>query len=116
MTGRDRLAEQQATLLKALLAGGEIPPGFDEDRVQAERIVLRNKRRWVTDFIRPDLRRELGPRFAELFDAYAETRPRAEGVRAHQDADAFGQWLIDRGELKAPKKARWSPLRWIASR
>jgi hypothetical protein len=116
MTGRERLAEQQAELLKALLAGAEIPPGFDEDRIQAERIVLRNKRRWVTGFIRPDLRRELGARYAELFDAYAVTHPRAEGVRAHQDADAFGQWLIDRGELKAPKKARWSPLRRIASR
>jgi hypothetical protein len=116
MTGRERLAGQQAQLLKALLAEGKIPPGFDENRVRAERIVLRTKRRWVTGFIRPDLRRELGTRYAELFDAYATGHPRAEGVRAHQDADAFGAWLIDRGELKAPKRAWWSPRRWIASR
>ncbi|MDT7726751.1 MAG: hypothetical protein QOI21_3327 [Actinomycetota bacterium] len=116
MNGRERLAGQQAELLKALLADGEIPPGFDEDRVQAERIVLRSKRKWVTGFLRPDLRRELGTRYTELFDAYAVTHPRAEGIRAHQDADAFGEWLIEQGELKAPKRPWWSPRRWIASR
>jgi hypothetical protein len=116
MNSRERLAGQQADLLKALLAGGEIPPGFDEDRVRAERIVLRSKRRWVIGFIRPDLRRELGPRYGGLFDAYAVTHPRAEGVRAHQDADAFGEWLLEQGELRAPKRPWWSPRRRIASR
>jgi hypothetical protein len=116
MTSRERLAGAQADLLRALLASGEIPAGFAEDRVCAEVIVLRNKRRRVTVHIRPDLRQALGDRFAELFDAYAAGHPRTEGTRAREDADAFGDWLIERGELSAPRK-RWRLPGWrIASR
>jgi len=104
---RERLAGQQAELLRALLAGGEIPAGFDRDRVEAEVIVLRNKRKRVTAMIRPDLRAALGARYGELFDVYATGHPRAEGTRAREDADAFGDWLVGQGELKPAKKRRW---------
>jgi hypothetical protein len=113
---RERLAGQQAELLRALLAGGETPPGFDGDRVRAEVIVLRNKRKRVTAQIRPDLRAALGDRFAELFDAYATEHPRAEGTRAREDADAFGDWLVERGELKAVKPKPWKRGRWLPGR
>jgi hypothetical protein len=104
---REQLAEQQAELLRALLAGGEIPAGFDRDRVRAEVIVLRNKRKRVTAMIRPDLRATLGSRYGELFDVYAAGHPRAEGTRAREDADAFGVWLVEQGEIETPKKRRW---------
>jgi hypothetical protein len=111
MTGRDRLAEQQAELLTALLAGGEPPAGFDPERVRAETIVLRAKRSRVTAYLRPDLRQALGDRFGEQFDAYAVGHPRTVGTRAREDADAFGDWLVEQGELNAPKKHRRLP-RW----
>jgi hypothetical protein len=113
---RERLAGQQAELLRALLAGGETPPGFAKDRVRAEVIVLRNKRKRVTAQIRPDLRAALGDRFAELFDGYAMGHPRAVGTRAREDADAFGDWLVQRGELKAVKRRRWLPGRRVGAR
>jgi hypothetical protein len=121
VTGRERLAEQQAELLTALLAGGEPPAGFDAERVRDETIVLRNKRRRVTAYLRPDLRQALGDRFGEQFDAYAGGHPRTVDTRARDDADAFGDWLVEQGQLQAPKKrwqvgaathCRWQLPRW----
>jgi hypothetical protein len=114
VTARKRLAEQQTELLDALLAGGEPPPGFDVDRVHIEAHLLRAKRRRVVAGIRPDLPEALGDRFQELFDAYAEGRPKSVDTRAREDADAFGAWLIERGELK--KTRRWLPHRRVAAR
>jgi hypothetical protein len=111
VTGRNRLAEQQSELLKALLAGGEPPEGFDTERVRVETIVLRNKRRRVIAYLRPDLGQALGDRFGEQFDAYAVGHPRTVDTRAREDADAFGDWLVEQGQLKAPKK-RWRLPRW----
>ncbi|GAA1944734.1 hypothetical protein [Amycolatopsis minnesotensis] len=108
-TGRDRLAGQQAELLTALLAGGPSPPGFDENRVHVERKLLRAKRRRVVGYLRPDLPEALGDRFAALFGAYADERPKFAGTRAREDADAFAAWLVERGEL--PKPRRWNPFR-----
>ncbi|WP_020671914.1 hypothetical protein [Amycolatopsis nigrescens] len=104
MSGRERLAAQQAELLRALLAGGSAPAGFDQDRLRTEVQALRAKRRSVVGYLRPDLPDALGDRYRALFDAYAAGHPRAEGTRARQDADAFAEWLVERGELPRPRR------------
>lgn len=104
MTERDKLASEQAQLLRTLLAGEPVPPGFDAQQVAVEVRALRNKRRQVTAYLRPDLRTALGAeRFAELFTEYAIAFPRRESVRARQDASYFANWLIARGDLPRPR-------------
>lgn len=104
---RDRLAAAQTELLRALLADGAVPPGFDEDRVRIEKRALRNKRRGIVEMLRPDVADELGERFRPLFDAYARTHPKEDGTRFREDAARFADWAVAQGELKPPKKKRW---------
>lgn len=104
---RERLAEQQAALLRAVLAGEEAPPGFDAGRVAVQAGALLSKRRRITAAIRPDLADALGEKFGGLFTDYALAHPRRDGSRAREDADDFGQWLVERGHLAAPRKPWW---------
>lgn len=126
---RERLAAQQAGLLRALLAGGPPPPGFDSARLAVETGVLRAKRRGIVARLRPDVAAALGETFGPLFDEYAAENPRADGVRARQDADLFADWLAAHGKHTGSQRrkplsrlpARWlspvlSPLRRFASR
>ncbi|WHT21534.1 hypothetical protein N8J89_10880 [Crossiella sp. CA-258035] len=105
---RTRLAAAQSTLLHALLANGPLPTGFNPTRLQAQSQALRAKRRRVTAALRPDLPERLGERFRELFDAYATTHPRREGVGARTDANTFADWLVTQGHLPKPRR-RWWP-------
>ncbi|MFD2418966.1 hypothetical protein [Amycolatopsis pigmentata] len=119
---RERLAARQAELLRALLAGGPPPPGFDSARLAVESTVLRAKRRGIVARLRPDVPAALGESFGPLFDEYAAENPRAEGVRARQDADMFADWLVAHGKhagfspRRKPLSRLLSPLRRIASR
>ncbi|UJW31356.1 hypothetical protein L3Q67_40250 [Saccharothrix sp. AJ9571] len=113
---RKDLAARQAELMRALLAGGTPPAGFDPGRIGVEVRALRSKRRRVVAYLRPELPQELGDRFVPLFDEYAAGHPRAEGVRMRQDAEDFAAWLVARGELKRPRRRWWSPGRAIGSR
>ncbi|MGQ0837892.1 hypothetical protein [Actinokineospora sp.] len=108
MTGpqRERLAAAQADLLRALLADGQPPPGFDQNALRTEAAALLAKRRRVAAQLAPDLAGELGKRFGPLFDEYARAHPRRDGSRAREDAAAFDRWLADRGE-RTPAKPRW---------
>jgi hypothetical protein len=104
---RDRLAAAQAELLRALLAGGDVPAGFDAERVRVERRALLAKRRGIVEMIRPDVAAELGERFRPLFDAYAAAHPKEVGTRFRDDANRFADWAVARGELAPPRKRRW---------
>ncbi|GLZ32386.1 hypothetical protein Lesp02_45740 [Lentzea sp. NBRC 105346] len=106
---RDRLAAAQAELLRALLADGPIPSGFDEKRIVAERRALLAKRRGVVAMLGPEVAGDLGDRFRPLFDEYAVAHPRAAGSRMREDAAAFAQWARDRGELTPlqPQRKHW---------
>ncbi|EME53982.1 hypothetical protein [Amycolatopsis decaplanina] len=100
---RERLAGRQAELLKALLAGGDAPAGFDADRLRVEANVLRNKQSRLAAYLRPDLAEALGDRFAALFREYATSHPKTDAIRSRAYADAFGAWLVDRGEVPKPR-------------
>ncbi|MEV8440217.1 hypothetical protein AB0425_22795 [Actinosynnema sp. NPDC051121] len=104
---RERLAAAQAELLRALLADGAVPEGFDAHRVRVEKRALLNKRRGIVEMIRPDVAAELGDRFRPLFDAYAAEHPKEAGTRFLDDAARFAEWATARGELQPPRKKRW---------
>ncbi|ONI92350.1 hypothetical protein ALI22I_04200 [Saccharothrix sp. ALI-22-I] len=104
---RDRLGAAQAELLRALLADGATPKGFDEDRVRIEKRALLNKRRGIVEMLRPDVAAELGERFRSLFDAYARTHPKEVGTRFREDAARFAEWAVANNHLTPPKKKRW---------
>ncbi|MEV7555431.1 hypothetical protein AB0N89_37940 [Amycolatopsis sp. NPDC089917] len=106
---RERLAGQQAELLKALLADGDAPAGFDADRLRIEANVVRNKQSRLAAYLRPDLAEALGDRFAALFREYTTAHPKTDVIRARDYADAFGTWLVERGEVPKPpgRFARW---------
>lgn len=107
---RERLAAAQAELLRALLADGPIPAGFDESRFVVERRALLSKRRGVAAMLGPEVANELGDRFRPLFDEYATAHPRTAGSRAREDAAKFAEWARDRGELspvETPRKRWW---------
>lgn len=108
---RQRLADAQAELLRAVLADGPTPAGFDALRLHAQANALRAKRRRVVAALRPDLPANLGDRFGPLFDEYAHTNPRREGVTARDDAAAFARWLIERDEFQPSRQRRWWPWR-----
>ena len=104
---RERLAAAQAELLRALLADGDVPEGFDAERVRVEKRALLNKRRGIVEVLRPDVAAELGDRFRPLFDAYAGSHPKEVGTRFREDAARFAEWATARGELTPPKRKRW---------
>ncbi|MCC8249663.1 hypothetical protein [Saccharothrix luteola] len=109
MTGpqRDRLAAAQAELLRALLADGDVPAGFDAERVRIEKRALLTKRRGIVEMLRPEVAVELGDRFRPLFDAYAKEHPKEVGTRFREDAARFAEWATARGELQPPRRRRW---------
>jgi hypothetical protein len=116
VTTREELAAQQAALLRAVLAGGEVPPGFDGDRVAIEAKALLSKRRRVIGQLRPDVRAAMGERYNALFDEYARAFPRVTGQRWRDDAAAFAGWLEARGELKRPRRFTWLRARSRSTR
>lgn len=105
---RDRLAEAQAQLLRALLADGPAPAGFDPDRLRVEATALLAKRRRVVAMLESEACGDLGDRLVPLFAEFAETRPKLVGTRAREDARAFVEWLWDQGHLARPRTRRWS--------
>lgn len=107
MTARDRLAARQAELVRALLANGPVPEGFDRERVRVEAAALHAKRRSVAARLRPDLAEALGDRFGELFDAWAATHPRRSGVSFHADLADFAAWVA----AAEPRRGRFGRRR-----
>jgi hypothetical protein len=104
---RSRLAAEQAALLRALLAGGPTPPGFDEHALRVEADALLAKRRRVVAQLAPEVAGELEERYRPLFDEYARAHPRTVGSRARDDATAFTAWLVTAGHVTEPKRRWW---------
>lgn len=109
---RDRLAARQAELMRALLADGPVPPGFEPEWMRVQMQALRAKRLRMVVVHRPDLPTALGSRLRPLFDAYAQAHPRQTGTGARRDAEAFVGWLVRCGELARPRRWPWARRRW----
>lgn len=105
---RADLAAKQAQLLRALLAGGDPPPGFAAEDLTREANALRAKRRRVTAVLRPDVAQELGEQYVLAFDRFARTHPKSVDTRARQDAEDFTAWASAEGLLTAPKRPWWN--------
>ncbi|OLF15551.1 hypothetical protein [Actinophytocola xanthii] len=99
------LAARQAELVRALLADGPVPAGFDPDRVRAEAAALLAKRRGVAARLRPDLAATLGDRFRPLFDTWARENPRRAGESFRADLDAFARWLQERERQERERRS-----------
>ncbi|GAB1511185.1 hypothetical protein [Actinophytocola sp. KF-1] len=104
---REDLAARQRELVRALLAGGPVPAGFDGHRVAVEARALRNKRRSIAATLRPELAEQLGTRFGALFDAWSLAHPKEAGTSFRADLDRFETWLHAEGHLAAPRRRRW---------
>ncbi|MFI1463847.1 hypothetical protein [Nocardia carnea] len=82
------LAERQAALVRALVAGGPVPPGFDPVTVQATAEALLRKRARETAVHYPALVHATGPDFTARYIDWARGRPKATTVA---DALAFAR-------------------------
>lgn len=110
---REALAREQARLLRALLAEGPPPEGFDPAALRVEAAALLAKRRRVVAQLDPETAAELESGYAPLFDEYARENPRRVDSRARDDAVAFRAWLVARGLLRVSRGSRVSRFfRW----
>lgn len=107
-----RLAEAQARVVAALVAGAEVPDGFDPGRMRAQAASLIAKRRGIVARIRPDTAVAAGQDLAAEFAAYARART-APPPDYRTDADDFAAWLRERGRMpptqpaEPPERRRW---------
>ena len=88
-----RLAAGQAALVRALVAGGPVPDGFDPGRVRATAAALARKRAREVARAWPVLAADLGEAFTERFMAFAAGRPPAAAGGALADGLAFARTL-----------------------
>jgi hypothetical protein len=86
---RERLADEQAALVRALVDGGPVPAGFDPDRVRATAAALARKRAREVARAWPALAAELGDDFTARFLADAARRPPPARGGALADGLAF---------------------------
>lgn len=93
------LAERQAALVAALVAGGAVPPGFDQRRLAATRAALLRKRAGEVRYAWPLLTEALGRRWPEEFIDWADRRPPGGGLRDGWD---FARALARAATLPAP--------------
>lgn len=99
---RDALAEQQESLLSALVASGPVPAGFDADRIRLQARILAVKRCKVVAKVAPELPALLGDRYRSLYLAYARRTPLTGGHR--RDSVRFAEHLLLDGTLLGPSE------------
>ena len=95
----ERLAAEQAALVRALVAGGPVPEGFDPDRVRATAAALAGKRAREVARAWPVLAADLGEAFTDRFMAFAAGRPPPATGGALADGLAFARALARQGRL-----------------
>ena len=97
------LADDQAALVRALVAGGPPPDGFDAERLATASRALLRKRAQDVGRRYPMLREGCGDRFLELFGEWARDRPKTS---TDADARAFAAYLEATG-VRPTLRARW---------
>jgi hypothetical protein len=105
---QERLAAEQAALVRALVGGGPVPGGFDPERVRATSAALARKRAREVARAWPVLAAELGDDFTGRFLAFAAGRPPPARGGALADGLAFARALARQGRL--PGDARVEAL------
>jgi hypothetical protein len=98
-TAPGRLAAEQAALVRALVAGGPVPDGFDPGRVRATAAALARKRAREVARAWPVLAADLGEAFTDRFVTFAAGRPPPASGGALADGLAFARHLARRGRL-----------------
>ncbi|WP_330184312.1 hypothetical protein OHB26_12345 [Nocardia sp. NBC_01503] len=99
-----RLAEQQAALVRALVAGASVPAGFDAADISATAHALLHKRADEVARRFPLLAHACGGDFTAKFMEWASSRPKNSTAA---DAAAFASAL----GLPAPARGSRDPLR-----
>jgi hypothetical protein len=96
-TARERLAEAQAALVRALAQGAPVPAGFDAERVQeTARTLIAKRRRWV-ERSWPRLAAALGESFRPRFEAWARENPMELESSSLADGRRFADALLAAG-------------------
>ena len=96
---RERLAKAQTDLVRALVAQGPIPAGFDEKLVRVAARSLVNKRRQQTARSWPNLVKIIGDKYPELFTKYAQSHPLPACASPSGDGREFLRWMESQGPL-----------------
>ncbi|WP_280468893.1 hypothetical protein [Nocardia cyriacigeorgica] len=84
------LADQQAALVRALVAGAATPPGFDDEALRAAETALLRKRAGILARHNPMLAHSAGPDFEQRFVAWARGRPKTS---THSDITGFAEYV-----------------------
>jgi hypothetical protein len=95
---RAELAQRQADLVATLVAGAELPPGFDPGTVAVARRALLRKRAGGVAVAWPVLAASFGPQWMTEFGAWADGRPGGGPLRDGWD---FARSLVAAGRLPA---------------
>jgi hypothetical protein len=96
---RQQLGEAQAALLRALVAGGPRPEGFDPRAIKTASDALVRKRSRVVAKLWPALSGALGADFYPRFAAYAERHPLPDVGGALGDGLLFVGEALTEAEL-----------------
>lgn len=103
-TGRAELAEAQAALLRALVAGDAVPDGFDADLVRIQAGALLDKRHRAIRREDPFVAQALGERHRGFFEEWAREHPPLSASCVSSDASQFAGWLAKNGALDNPRR------------
>lgn len=90
---RQLLTQSQGELVRALVAQGPTPAGFDEERLRAAARSLVNKRRQCVARVWPKLVEILGATYIEAFTRYATAQPLPGCAAPLADGRMFLRWL-----------------------
>ncbi|MBA3744999.1 hypothetical protein [Sporichthya sp.] len=112
MTARQDLAAAQEELVRALLAGGAAPPGFDAGRIQDQAHALLLKRRRGIERAAPEVPAALGEAFPTTFAEWASAHPPRTNSCSRTDAAAFAAWALP----VRTSRRWWTPARKAAAR
>jgi len=110
LAARARLEADQGALLKSLWSQGEIPPGFDAERVALAGSGLASKRRRALGSSWSTLREAVGTDFDELYQRYAKERPLPRYGGPLADGRLFLRWLDSGGRRRLPNQVRLQEL------
>ncbi len=102
------LATRQAALVAALVSGAAVPAGFDPMLLRAAATVLLHKRARQVAGVWPALRAEYGPRWLDVFSAFAAGRPAGSPLLDGWDLARAAPTATEEAAIELARcEARW---------